>query len=418
MTSRRSYPDGEIAQNLIFDACEATDTEEKFHLCECALNTFPFSVDAYNCIAGLYRREYKDLDKAQAAFEHAVTCARILWPGIEESQEIPWGMIQNRPLLRAYHGLAMTLQDKGETKEAVKHLRFLLRVNPSDNKGARILLFQNLIELGEYAEAEDIAGLHSNGRKSTECYFRYGFVLIDFMKHKLGVCSKKELENTLAEALGVNMFVPYLMLQSENSALESPNYMSPGSMEEAVSYFNSAVGTWRRVPGLIDWLEELKSRDGPKPADDGTILFHLLTKGRLLVVIRRRGESDEMCEVTTNVGTIPGTGLETFSLPPGMKEHNPLKIVCYDTGAQAGAMSRGEFISFSYDDVKEVYFWSLFHLSKTFGKDLEGHHCSECYKAAELRCSKCAVVWYCSKECQRKSWKTSHKKMCKKFIKT
>ena len=170
-SSLRSFPDNEIAQNLIFDAWEATNTRDKFRLCERALNKFPFSVDAYNCIADLYRREYNDLDKAQAAYEHALTCARILWPGIEEYEEIPWGMICHRPFLRAYHGLAVTLKDKGDTKEAVKLLRFLLRVNPSDNQAARMLLFENLIELGEYREAEEIANLHSNGRKSNECYF-------------------------------------------------------------------------------------------------------------------------------------------------------------------------------------------------------------------------------------------------------
>jgi hypothetical protein len=72
-----------------------------------------------------------------------------------------------------------------------------------------MLLFENLIELGEYSEAEEIADLHSNGRKSNESYFRYGFVLIDFMKHKLGVCTKEELENTLVGALRVHNFVPY-----------------------------------------------------------------------------------------------------------------------------------------------------------------------------------------------------------------
>lgn len=418
LTPLRRYPDDEVAQNLVFDAWEATAIQDKLRLCERALSTFPFSVDAYNCIGDLYRRKYKDLDKARAAYEHSLTCARIIWPGIEDNEEIPWGVVEYRPLLRAYHGLAMTLGVKGETREAVKYLRFLLRVNPSDNQSARMSLFQNLIELGEYAEAEDIAREHSNGRKSTECYFRYGFVLIDFMKHKLGVCTKKELENTLVEALCVNLFVPYLMLQSDVAAQESPNYISPGDMREAVSYFNSAVGTWRRVPGLIDWLEELKSRDGPKPMDDGTILFHLMTKGRLLVVLNRGRELNQIYEVTTNVGTIPGTGLETFSLPPGMKEHNPLKIVCYNTGAQGSDDERRqEFITFKYDDVKEIYFWNLLQLSKGFDEDLQEHSCRVCYEPAGLRCSKCVVVWYCSRECQKKDWK-SHKKMCGKFIKT
>mmetsp|Transcript_23497 Transcript_23497/g.30713 ORF Transcript_23497/g.30713 Transcript_23497/m.30713 type:complete len:389 (+) Transcript_23497:39-1205(+) len=41
--------------------------------------------------------------------------------------------------------------------------------------------------------------------------------------------------------------------------------------------------------------------------------------------------------------------------------------------------------------------------------------CDECGKKGEdnLRCSRCQNAWYCGPECQRKAWKSGHKKACK-----
>lgn len=38
--------------------------------------------------------------------------------------------------------------------------------------------------------------------------------------------------------------------------------------------------------------------------------------------------------------------------------------------------------------------------------------CLQCGKDAALKCARCKRVWYCSKDCQKASWKT-HKRVCK-----
>ena len=141
INARRRFHDDEKAQTLIYDAWEAEGAQAKFRLCERALERFPFSVDAYNCIADLYQRFWKDLDKAQVAYDNALTCALLLWPAILEEENIPWGIIENRPVLRCYHGLGVVLSDKGDLQGACEKFRFLLRVNDSDNQGCRLLLF-------------------------------------------------------------------------------------------------------------------------------------------------------------------------------------------------------------------------------------------------------------------------------------
>jgi tetratricopeptide (TPR) repeat protein len=419
ISARRRFHDDEKAQTLIYDAWEAEGVQAKFRLCERALERFPFSVDAYNCIADLYQRFWKDLDKAQVAYEHALTCALLLWPAILEEEKIPWGMVDNRPLLRCYHGLGVVLLEKGDLQEANEMFRFLLRVNDGDNQGCRLLLFQALIELGEYSEAEKVAEKHSNGRESNECYFRYGFVIMDYLRHKLGACSEQELECTLVRALQNNNFVPQFLLQNEPLP-PRPDTVSPGGIEQALGYANSSLDTWKRTAGILDWLDKMRSRGGPRPTDDGSILFKLLQKGKVVVVItNERGETKTM-EVTTRFSKMKGTKLAHFKLPVGMKEHDPDKIVCFRTWNESSGDRGNEFISFSYSKVQKVYFWSVLKSSEVYGTG-ESLFCSVCHEPASKRCSKCEVTWYCSQDCQLKDWREgrplAHKKACANYTK-
>jgi hypothetical protein len=56
---------------------------------------------------------------------------------------------------------------------------------------------------------------------------------------------------------------------------------------------------------------------------------------------------------------------------------------------------------------------SLQELEKKFGGSLK-KNCHQCHilLAHPLRCIECKFVWYCSKECQKKHWKHSHKSAC------
>jgi tetratricopeptide (TPR) repeat protein len=211
------YDADQRAQDIVYDAWEAPTAAMKFDHLRQALKIFPFSVDALNARADVYVSYLDDskenLEKAEQTYELAHQSARLLWPNLEQQPSISWGMIGHRPFLRTYHGFGVVRKDLGKVQDAVEKFRFLLRVNPNDNQGARvILLFHILIESGEYQEAETIAENHCDGKKSTDSSFRYGFVLIDYSKFKIGVCSKQDLEESLVEALQNNKWVPLLLL--------------------------------------------------------------------------------------------------------------------------------------------------------------------------------------------------------------
>lgn len=47
-------------------------------------------------------------------------------------------------------------------------------------------------------------------------------------------------------------------------------------------------------------------------------------------------------------------------------------------------------------------------------KKIRENNCENCGKYADKRCSRCKIVWYCSRECQVNDFKTKHKTVCKK----
>lgn len=412
----KRYQDDESSQEYVYDSWDTPSVPEKISLLRQALNVFPFSVDALNGWAQIYELlDPPDLKKAEQTYEIALASSRLLWPDLEQQSEIAWGHIEHRPFLRACHGMAMIRSALGKTFEAVEMYRFLLRVNPNDNQGIRSLLFSSLIETGDYQLAEEISEKHGDGRKSTSTFFRYGFVIVDFLKFKLGVCSQDDLYDTLAQALECNNYVPLLLL-GDIPLPGKPESISPGLLDEAASVVHSIKGAFERVAGILDWLRAQQYLDGKKPNDDGTILFELLQKGKILV---KKKNPDALLEVTTSVGVLPGRGLPGFCLAPGMKQHNPAKIVAYKFRKDLQESASSQFTSFPYNDVVSVAFWKVLHSSKAFGNGKDKNFtCNVCYEPASRLCSACKVTWYCSKSCQKKDWKGRHKMMCPKFVKT
>ena len=75
---------------------------------------------------------------------------------------LPWSCIDNRPFLRALHGLALCLWRLGDFAEALAILKRILRLNPDDNQGVRFLLphLESGMSYLDYCRAEDEQNIH------------------------------------------------------------------------------------------------------------------------------------------------------------------------------------------------------------------------------------------------------------------
>lgn len=65
------------------------------------------------------------------------------------SNKLEWGWLENRPFLRAYHGLALTHHKRGQIGKALRIYEDILSVNPNDNQGIRCLAVACYFELAQ-----------------------------------------------------------------------------------------------------------------------------------------------------------------------------------------------------------------------------------------------------------------------------
>ncbi|MGY3677489.1 hypothetical protein [Streptomyces sp. TE33382] len=123
----------------IIDA-EPRDVDAYAHLGGLALQRHDGDIDDLLAWVGptaAERRRY--LKEALAWFETAVAVGEASVPTIFHGR-LPWSELDNRPFLRAVHGLAQTLWRLGRFNSAERALLTLLYLNPADEQGAHEVL--------------------------------------------------------------------------------------------------------------------------------------------------------------------------------------------------------------------------------------------------------------------------------------
>lgn len=113
------------------------------------LKKVPECVDAYNGMGASYLEEGK-LKDAHEYYKKAyeLTLEQL---GGKIPEELLWGILDNRPYLRAMHGLGLVLWRKKKVREAREIFETMFRINPNDNQGIRFIL-QALDEGLDYHE--------------------------------------------------------------------------------------------------------------------------------------------------------------------------------------------------------------------------------------------------------------------------
>ncbi len=121
------------------------------------LNEYPSHIDALHHYAMCKMQDGKPLDAL--AFAHtAVGVARSAFPkGFQlDNNCLPGGWIENRPFLRALHGLMIAQRAMYQTSAAIQTGRDLLGCESQDRMGVRLTLPLYLLELGRNIEAMEI----------------------------------------------------------------------------------------------------------------------------------------------------------------------------------------------------------------------------------------------------------------------
>lgn len=252
MGSSRSSADAlNRAQELIYDAWEATSAARRTALARQALKISPLCADAYVLLAERTPpgsdAEFDLLRKGVEAGEAALGPAAF-----RDDVGDFWGLLETRPYMRARLFLSRALWLRGERTESIAHLRDMLRLNPNDNQGVRYILAAHLLETDQNDDANELLQAYPDEASAA---WSWAAALIAFRREGDTPRSRKMLR----EALQENAHVPAFLMGVRPMPKSLPPYMSPGEEDEAIFYVEEFGYGWQRSPDALDWLREHES---------------------------------------------------------------------------------------------------------------------------------------------------------------
>merc|ERR1711977_62983 len=171
---------------------------ERMQLVMEALNIFPLSTEAWQLLGGCFRA-VKRFDRALEMYRTGVTAARKLDNTLEGQTNVEWGILSNRPYLRALWGEMKTLHELGDLEAATDCAINILALNPNDNQGIRSLAIPWLIQCKKYDAARNVLSAYPE----FGCSVAWDFVLLNYISD----APIQVLEAGLHKALEYNNFV-------------------------------------------------------------------------------------------------------------------------------------------------------------------------------------------------------------------
>ncbi len=159
----------------------------------------------------------------------------------------------------------------GHTNHAIKVFYEILDYDPQDHFDAKQRILRCYMDIADAAKARALIEKFSDDKS---CCFVYTKVLIEYISFKLlkEAGSSEELCNaTLEHACNTNPYALYALTYNSvfTDAIEHASLIRSapeGSVEDAISFFDSDLELWLDVEGAIEWLREwMIKKDLPPP---------------------------------------------------------------------------------------------------------------------------------------------------------
>ena len=259
------------AQELAFDAMEATSKTEARKLARRAIALYPDCVDALMTLAGLDARSTSELiEKYILAIEAGERSLGEKF--IRENKGDFWLLIETRPYMRAMEQLASIYFVQSMYQEAIGLYEKMLKLNPNDNQGVRDPL------LGAYLCIDNLQGagrLLQRYKKDSMANFAWGRVLERFLSGDSAGAAA-----ALAKAREANCFVEPFLVGKQPVPRTSPEMYSPGSKEEAVLCMDNVGRAWALHKDAVFWLHDQHETALPPRTPSKAALKRIPIKGK------------------------------------------------------------------------------------------------------------------------------------------
>lgn len=155
----------EIQQKLdrALDTWEAGQVERGKKMLRAIIEECPNHIDACHHLSLIYEEQGRTLEAyvfCQAAVSIGLQAIpeKFKW----EQSTVTWGLLDNRPFLRAYHNLGLWHFHNDRYDDAIEIFERLLFVNPNDNQGVRYLLPICWFEKDELSAILDLCHQYSD----------------------------------------------------------------------------------------------------------------------------------------------------------------------------------------------------------------------------------------------------------------
>lgn len=265
----------EEAERLLHCAYGESEPAKRLAFAKQALALSADCADAYVLLA---REGTEDLLEKIALYRKGVDAAeRTLGPrAFERNVGHFWGILEARPYLRARFGLAETLWQAGEHKEALEHYRVLLKLNPGDHQSVRYRLMLGLLTLKIDEAAETLLRRYED---EISVVWVYTAALVSFRRHgdtKAG-CKLRDR--------AVQLFpkgATFLLHRSRIPADEALCFGLPAEHRDAIAYAREYGEFWDKTNGALSWLA---SKAEPERAAVATSTTRAINASDLLKIM-------------------------------------------------------------------------------------------------------------------------------------
>lgn len=235
------------AQQLMYEAWEASTNKRALTLATKALAISPLCADAYVMLA----QHAKPGSEEELSFwtQGVEAGQKALGPAaFKEFEGEFWGWLETRPYMRARHGLASALLQRGRHQEAISHLQDMLRLNPNDNQGLRYMLVGYLAETDHSHEA--LVKLKESYPEEDMAMWTWPLALAEFRRSG----DTRESRAALQTAILSNAHVAGYLVGGKKPPKDLPDYYGIGDDNEAVLYLAEFGRSWVLTPGAIAWV--------------------------------------------------------------------------------------------------------------------------------------------------------------------
>lgn len=216
------------------------------------INRCPNHMDALHHLALIMENYGKNLEAYLMEKEAADMGLEALRGKFDfRSNKLEWGWLENRPFLRAYHGLALAHHKRGQIEQALRIYEDILSVNPNDNQGIRCLAVACYFKL---EQPNNVIAVCEKYESDSLPEILYGKSLAEF---QLG--AKESAEANLKMAISELPLVAAELLKRRHMKPKEvfPGSITHGGADQAYEYWERFGSYWEQTPEAMKMLSEL-----------------------------------------------------------------------------------------------------------------------------------------------------------------